>query len=150
MTKGKGFYFLCKEVIKLLQQIYLYLICLGTFLVVDLFWLGIVARNFYRNQLGSLMADSTNWAAAIIFYLLFVAGVVIFVVNPAVEKGALGRSIGFGFLFGLITYATYDLTNLATLAGWPLKLTMVDLAWGGVLSAIVSLVGYLAASNIFA
>lgn len=134
----------------MLQQIYLYLICLGTFLVVDLFWLGIVARSFYREQLGSLMADSTNWTAAIIFYLLFVAGVLIFVVNPAVEKGALGQSIGFGFLFGLITYATYDLTNLATLDGWPLKLTMVDLAWGGVLSAIVSLVGYLAASNIFA
>lgn len=135
---------------EILQQIYLYLICLGTFLLVDLFWLGIVAREFYRKQLETWMAESTNWTAAIIFYLLFVVGVLIFVVNPAVEKGSLARSIGFGFLFGLITYATYDLTNLATLADWPLSLTLVDLAWGGVLSAIVSVVGYLVATSVLA
>ncbi len=135
---------------EIIQQIYLYLICLGTFLLVDLFWLGIVAREFYRKQLETWMAESTNWTAAIIFYLLFVVGVLIFVVNPAVEKGSLARSIGFGFLFGLITYATYDLTNLATLADWPLSLTLVDLAWGGVLSAIVSVVGYLVATSVLA
>ncbi|MBS3787194.1 DUF2177 family protein [Candidatus Bipolaricaulota bacterium] len=131
----------------ILNQIYLYLICLGTFLAVDLFWLGVVAKKFYRQELGELMAESTNWAAAFIFYLLFVVGVVVFVVNPALEKGSLIRSTGFGFLFGLIAYATYDLTNLATLAGWSLKVTGVDLLWGGVLSAIVSTVGYLAANT---
>lgn len=129
----------------ILNQIYLYLICLGTFLAVDFFWLGVVARKFYRQELGELMAESTNWAAAMVFYLLFIVGVLVFVVNPALEKGSLIRSTGFGFLFGLITYATYDLTNLATLAGWSLKVTGVDLLWGGVLSAIVSTVGYLAA-----
>lgn len=103
--------------------------------------------EFYRRELGELMADSTNWAAAFAFYLLFVVGIVLFAVNPAVQKDSLGWSIGMGFLFGLITYATYDLTNLATLAGWPLRVTLVDLVWGGVLSASVSLVGYLAGTS---
>ncbi|MFB6290629.1 MAG: DUF2177 family protein [Candidatus Bipolaricaulia bacterium] len=129
---------------KIFNQIYLYLICLGTFLAVDFFWLGVVARKFYREELGELMAESTNWVAAIVFYLLFVVGILVFVVNPALEKSSLIRSIGLGFLFGLISYATYDLTNLATLSGWSLKVTGVDLVWGGVLSAIVSTVGYLA------
>ncbi|MFB6215340.1 MAG: DUF2177 family protein [Candidatus Bipolaricaulia bacterium] len=131
----------------ILNQIYLYLICLGTFLAVDFFWLGVVARKFYRQELGELMVESTNWTAATVFYLLFIVGILVFVVNPALEKGSLIRSTGFGFLFGLITYATYDLTNLATLAGWSLKVTGVDLLWGGVLSAIVSTVGYLAANT---
>ena len=130
----------------LLNQIYLYLICLGTFLAIDFFWLGVVARNFYRQELEGLLAESTNWTAAFVFYLLFVVGIIVFVVNPALEKGSLARSIGLGFLFGIITYATYDLTNLATLSGWSLKVTGVDLVWGGVLSAIVSTVGYLAAN----
>ena len=130
-----------------MSQIYLYLICLGTFLAIDFFWLGVVAKKFYRQELGELMAESTNWTAAFGFYLLFIVGVLVFVVNPAVEKGSLARSIGLGFLFGLISYATYDLTNLATLSGWPLKVTGVDLVWGGVLSAIVSTVGYLAATS---
>ncbi|MCF7876605.1 DUF2177 family protein [Candidatus Bipolaricaulota bacterium] len=130
----------------LLNQIYLYLICLGTFLAVDFLWLGVVARKFYRQELGELMAESTNWTAAIVFYLLFVVGLLVFVINPALEKSSLIRSIGFGFLFGIISYATYDLTNLATLSGWSLKVTGVDLVWGGFLSAIVSTVGYLAAS----
>jgi len=130
-----------------LDQIYLYLVCLGTFLAVDFFWLGIVARNFYRRELGELMAESTNWFAAVVFYLLFVVGIIVFVVNPSIEKGSLARTIGLGFLFGIITYATYDLTNLATLAGWSLRVTGVDLLWGGVLSAIVSTVGYLVGST---
>lgn len=128
----------------LLRQIYLYLICLGAFLVIDFTWLGIVARNFYREELGELMADSTNWTAAFSFYLLFVVGILLFVVNPAIQKNSLGWSIGIGFIFGLITYATYDLTNLATLANWSLKVTLIDMVWGGVLSAAVSLIGYLA------
>jgi uncharacterized membrane protein len=96
------------------------------------------------------MAESTNWLAAIVFYLLFVVGIIVFVVNPSIEKGSLARTIGLGFLFGIITYATYDLTNLATLAGWSLRVTGVDLLWGGVLSAIVSTVGYLVGSTFLA
>lgn len=127
----------------ILRGFYLYLICLGTFLVIDFTWLGLIAREFYRRELGELMSDSVNWTAAFVFYLLFVVGIVVFVVNPAIEKSSLVWSIGAGFLFGVIAYATYDLTNLATLAGWSLKVTVVDMVWGGALSATVSLVGYL-------
>lgn len=102
-----------------------------------------VAREFYRRELGELMSDSINWTAAFVFYLLFVVGIVVFVVNPAIQKSLLGWCIGAGLLFGVIAYATYDLTNLATLTGWSLKVTVVDMVWGGVLSATVSLVGYL-------
>ncbi|MBS3812644.1 DUF2177 family protein [Candidatus Bipolaricaulota bacterium] len=121
----------------------LYLIMLGAFFAIDMTWLGVVARGFYRNQLGPLMADSVNWLAAIIFYLLFIVGVLLFVVNPALDEGSLWRAVGMGILFGVITYSTYDLTNLSTLQGWPLKMTIVDIIWGGVLSASISVVGYL-------
>lgn len=89
------------------------------------------------------MSDSINWTAAFVFYLLFVVGIVVFVVNPAIQKSSLGWCIGAGLLFGVIAYATYDLTNLATLTGWPLKVAVIDMIWGGVLSVTVSLVGYL-------
>ncbi|MBS3826020.1 DUF2177 family protein [Candidatus Bipolaricaulota bacterium] len=134
----------------ILRGFYLYLICLGTFLAIDFTWLGLVAREFYRRELGELMSDSVNWTAAFVFYLLFVVGIIVFVVNPAVQKSSLGWSIGVGFLFGVIAYATYDLTNLATLAGWSLKVTVVDMIWGGVLSATVSLVGYLVGGRFLA
>lgn len=112
-------------------------------MVIDLTWLGVVAKSFYRDQLGKLMADSVNWWAGGIFYLLFVAGLLVFVVNPAIAKESIGWCVGIGFLFGVITYSTYDLTNLSTLKDWPLKVTVVDLIWGGVLSASVSIVGFL-------
>ena len=95
-----------------------------------------------------VMKANVNWAAAIIFYLLFLAGLVVFVIAPAVEKDSWVRALLFGALFGLITYATYDLTNLATLKDWPLALTVVDLIWGMVLAASVSVGTYLVANKI--
>jgi uncharacterized membrane protein len=95
-----------------------------------------------------MMKANVNWAAAILFYLLFLAGLVVFVIAPAVEKGSWARALLFGALFGLITYATYDLTNLATLKDWPLVLTVVDLTWGMVLAGSVSVGTYLIASKI--
>jgi uncharacterized membrane protein len=89
------------------------------------------------------MKPDVNWTAAVIFYLLFIAGLVTFVISPAVQKQSWVHAILFGGLFGLITYATYDLTNLATLKDWPLIVTLVDLAWGMVLSASVSVLTYL-------
>ena len=82
-------------------------------------WLGVVARGFYRRQLGGLLADQVNWAAAIVFYLLYIAGIVFFVTLPAARAGSLARALATGAFFGLVAYATYDLTNLATLKGWP-------------------------------
>ena len=126
----------------------LYCIALPIFFAVDMVWLGLAAKNFYAKHIGFLMKANVNWAAAILFYLLFIAGLVAFVVTPAVEKGSWVRAVLFGALFGLITYATYDLTNLATLRGWPLLVTVVDLIWGTVLAASVSVATYVVAAEI--
>jgi len=122
----------------------LYFATLIAFFAIDLVWLGLVARSFYRKHLGFLMAPSPNWTAAIIFYLLFVLGILVFVVLPGLEANSLRTTLLRAALFGLICYATYDLTNLATVKDWPLLVTVVDLAWGTVLSVVVSLAGYMA------
>lgn len=121
----------------------LFFTALVVFFAIDIVWLVLVAKNFYREQIGFLMKPDVNWTAAIIFYLLFIAGLVTFVISPAILKNSWVHALLFGALFGLITYATYDLTNLATLKDWPVLVTLVDLAWGMVVSASVSLVTYL-------
>ena len=126
----------------------LYAIALPVFFAIDMVWLGLVAKNFYRDQIGVLMKDNINWTAAIVFYLLFIAGLVLFVIGPAIEKNSWLHALLFGALFGFISYATYDLTNLATLKDWPLLVTIVDLAWGAVLAASVSTVTYFIARKI--
>lgn len=122
-----------------------------TFLVffgIDLVWLGVIAKDLYANALSHLMAPSINWLAAIIFYLLFVVGVLVFVILPALEHKDLGRLIWTAALFGLISYSTYDLTNLATLKDWPLHITLIDLVWGSSLSVLVSVISYFILSRI--
>lgn len=112
---------------------------LFTFLVmlaIDALWLGVVARDLYQQEMGSLMADQPRWAAAAAFYLAYPVGLVIFAVRPALEARSMGRAVLLGGLFGLFAYGTYDLTNLAVLQGWPLGLTFVDLAWGTFASAV--------------
>lgn len=125
----------------------LYLLTLPVFFAIDMVWLGLVANKFYQQQIGHLMAKNINWPAALIFYLLFIAGLVIFVITPALSKKDWLVAFGFGALFGLITYATYDLTNLATLKNWPLLVTIIDLIWGMVLSSSVSLIAYFLAQK---
>jgi len=120
----------------------LYLVCLAVFFLIDMLWLGLLARNFYQQQLGFLLNPRTNWLAAVIFYLIFVAGVVVFVVLPGAQTGSLARTLILGAFFGLVTYATYDLTNLATLKGWPITMVVVDIGWGMTLSTLVSLAGF--------
>lgn len=122
----------------------LYLALLAAFVAVDAVWLGLVASGFYRDQLGHLLAAEVNWLAAGVFYLLFIAGVQLFVVEPGLQRGALGWTLRRAAFFGLVTYATYDLTNLATIRSWPVLVSVVDLVWGAVLCTIVSLVGFLA------
>lgn len=112
------------------------------FLIVDLLWLGVIAKNIYSKYLGSFLSDNVNWTAAIIFYFIFVVGVSVFAIYPAVEKESVLRAIILGALFGFFTYATYDLTNLATLKGWPISIVIIDIIWGSILSAIVSVSGY--------
>jgi len=126
----------------------LYCIALPVFFALDMVWLGLVAKSFYAKHIGFLMKSNVNWVAAILFYLLFAGGLVAFVIAPAVDKGSWVRALLVGALFGLITYATYDLTNLATLKDWPFVVTVVDLAWGMVLASSVSAVTWLAASKL--
>jgi len=120
----------------------LYFIALTVFLAIDLLWIGVVAKSFYAAQIGFLMRTDVNWVAAIVFYLLFIVGLVLFVIAPAVEQCSWTHAILFGALFGLIAYSTYDLTNLATIKNWPLLVTIVDLTWGTVLAAAVSTITY--------
>lgn len=122
------------------MKLKLYFITLIAFLAIDSLWLGLVAPSFYQAQIGYIMAESPNLLAAGLFYLLFIFGMVVFIVEPGVREGILMKAVARGALFGLVTYATYDLTNLATLEGWPVLVTVVDLIWGTILSAAVTLV----------
>jgi uncharacterized membrane protein len=125
------------------QMILLYLITLAVFFLIDMVWLGVVAKGFYRKHLGAMMGPKVVWPAAILFYLLFIVGLLVFVIRPTLLGGEPLQALFFGALFGLISYATYDLTNLATLKDWPLVVTVVDLAWGALLGGLVSLVSTL-------
>ncbi len=118
------------------------------FLAIDFVWLSLVAKNFYRKELGPLMLANPNFVAAGIFYVIFTVAAVMFVIQPAVEKGSWQHALGYGALFGLVTYATYDLTNLATLKGFSPKLVVVDLIWGTSVSAVTSLLCYLAVQRL--
>ena len=125
-----------------------FFIALPVFFAIDILWLVFIAKKFYQDQIGFLMKPDINWPAAIIFYLLFIAGLVLFVISSAVEKHSWTHALLFGGLFGLITYATYDLTNLATLKDWPVIVTIVDLTWGTVLAASVSVITYFIAEKL--
>jgi uncharacterized membrane protein len=125
-----------------------YLITLPVFLTIDLVWLSLIARKFYAQYLGYLMKTNVNFLAAGLFYLLFVVGLVVFSVLPALEKDSWTQALFLGALLGLVSYATYDLTNLATIKDWPLVVTIVDMVWGTVLGASVSLVSYYIATKI--
>lgn len=126
----------------------LYAIALPVFFAIDMLWLGVVAKNFYRSQIGALMTSNVNWIAAIIFYLIFIVGLVVLVIEPAMAKGNWLHALLFGALFGLVCYATYDLTNLAIAKDWPLLVTIVDLVWGAVLAALVSIITFFIAKKI--
>jgi uncharacterized membrane protein len=129
----------------MIYHLKLYLVMLIAFFAVDMLWLGLVARLFYKKYLGYLMAPSVNWYAAVIFYLLFIGGILFFVVLPGLKENSLQATLIRAVFFGLITYATYDLTNLATIREWPMAVTIVDLIWGMVLTTVVSLAGFFAA-----
>lgn len=131
------------------MKLKLYFITLFIFLGIDAIWLTQVAPGFYRSQIGHLMAETPNMIAAGIFYLLYIGVLVYFVVEPAVRAGTVKDALLRGALFGLVTYATYDLTNLATLRDWPLLVTVVDLVWGTILTAATAAASVLVAKRYF-
>lgn len=130
-----------------MDKVKLYLITVVVFFVVDIVWLGFLSKNLYKTYLGHLMAPKVNWPAAIVFYLLYIAGLIFFVINPALAKDSFWYALSAGAFFGLITYATYDLTNLATLKDWPLNITIIDLLWGTFLNGATASITFLIASK---
>jgi uncharacterized membrane protein len=126
----------------------LYLVMLLAFLTIDAIWLGLIARGFYGEHLDYLLKSAPNWAAAFLFYLLFIAGLLVFVIVPNAQHECVKRVLVCGAFFGLVTFATYDLTNLALIRDWPLVVTVVDLAWGMVVGASMSCVGFFAARRL--
>ncbi len=123
----------------------LYLLTVPVFFIIDLIWLGVVARGFYQKNLKYILSPNVNWTAAIIFYLIYIAGILIFAVLPAVAKGSLRHAVVWGALFGFFTYATYDLTNLALLKDWPIIIVIVDILWGVVLCSVVATLSFFVA-----
>lgn len=119
----------------------IYAISVPVFFAIDMIWLGVVASSLYRSQLGSLLGP-VNWPVAIAFYLLFLVGLSIFVIVPAISQRDIMYALLYGALFGFFTYATYDLTNWSTLRDWPWMISLVDMAWGTVLSAGVATATY--------
>ncbi len=119
-----------------------YLVTLVVFFAIDIVWLGVVAKNIYRQNIGHLMADKVNWLAAGLFYLLYILGIVYLAVNPALRGQGFLYALRMGLIFGFFTYMTYDLTNLATLKDWSLKVTIMDIAWGTLLGGSVASISY--------
>ncbi|GAB4072612.1 DUF2177 family protein [Ancylobacter sonchi] len=111
------------------------------FLLFDTVWLSLMARRLYRPQLGDLMSDKLNLLPAILFYLLYIAGIVVFAVQPALASGRWSTAIALGAFLGVVAYGTYDLTNHATLRNWPPLITVADLIWGTALTAVSATAG---------
>jgi uncharacterized membrane protein len=124
-----------------------YVAALVAFVGADMVWLGLMVQRLYRPALGNILAANVNLPAAIAFYLIFPIGLVIFAVMPAVRSETLGHATLHGALFGFFAYATYDLTNQATVRGWPTQLTIIDVAWGSALGGFAATIAYLAASR---
>lgn len=131
---------------ELSKYIATYLLTVPVFFAVDLVWLGVIAKKLYRDELGSFLSDKPNWVAATVFYLIYIVGIIVLAVSPAIEKQSIMKAIVLGGVFGGLAYATYDLTNLATLKSWPIKIVIIDIIWGTVLTATVAGVSYLIAN----
>jgi uncharacterized membrane protein len=123
----------------------LYALTVPVFFIIDLIWLGAVAKGFYQKNLSFVLSPQVNWPAAILFYLLYIAGILIFAVVPAVSRDSWQHAMVYGALFGFFTYMTYELTNLALLKDWPLNVVVVDIIWGVVLCTAVATLSFILA-----
>lgn len=130
------------------KYILIYIITFVIFLAIDLVWLNIIAKNLYQKEIGTLLLKNPNLLPALLFYLLFIFCLLLIIVIPGIKEGNLIRTIFYAAVFGLTTYATYDLTNLATLDGWNLKITIIDLIWGTSISTVTAYLGYIIGSKI--
>src|SRR5690554_5462077 len=126
-----------------------FLIALIIFLILDFIWLGLIAKNLYQKEIGTLLKTKFNYLAAFIFYIIFIIALTIFVILPAISNDSLKEVLLLGALFGFVTYATYDLTNLATLEGFTIKIVIIDLLWGTTLGTLISSLTYLIYKGLF-
>ena len=127
-----------------MRAVVAYLSAAVAFGVLDYLWLSNAAPRLYRPAIGEIMADQVRWAPALIFYGLYLVGVTVLVVLPALKEGSVFKALTTGALFGLVAYATYDLTNQATLRIWPTHLTLIDITWGAFATATASVIAVLA------
>lgn len=126
-----------------------YFIALISFFALDMVWLGLISKNYYKQKLGFILSDNPNWAAAIVFYLIFIGGILFFAVNPSLKETRWQTAVLNGALLGALCYATYDLTNMATIAKWPIEIVIIDIIWGMVLTGSVSVITYFSVEKIF-
>lgn len=126
--------------------IFIFFIAFIIFFLIDILWLGLFAKKMYQTQIGYILAKKPNWYAAFIFYVLYIVFLMIFAIVPALDVLSISHAMLYGGLYGFITYATYDLTNLATLDKWPIKVTVIDIIWGTFLGFSVSTLTYLIGS----
>jgi len=123
------------------QYIIAYAATLITFLAVDAVWLGLVAKRFYAEQMGSLMRPDILFMPAAVFYLIFALGVVVLAIRPGQPELSLLSVAALGALTGFMAYGTYNFTNIATIKGWPISMSVVDLTWGTILTAVSAAAG---------
>jgi uncharacterized membrane protein len=131
-----------------MQTLILAGIAFPVMVVLDLLWIGLVAQGFYRSQLGALLRPDVFWPAAIAFYVIFALAIAYFVVMPSISMKSLTHALLAGAFLGLAAYAVYDFTNLATITGWPLPVTVIDLVWGAVVTALTSASAYVIATRV--
>jgi uncharacterized membrane protein len=127
----------------------LYLVAVPVFFALDMLWLVIIAKDIYQKYMGHLMKPMPNWPVAILFYLLFIVGIIIFAVHPAIKSNSWTYALLYGAMFGFFTYMTFDLTSLAVLKDYSWEITIIDIIWGTVLSASVSVVVFFIGRNFF-
>ncbi len=130
-----------------MKYIALFLTSTVIFFAIDMLWLGFVAKNFYREKLSFIFTGEVNWPAALIFYLIYIVGILYFAILPALNTGNWNLALLNGALLGFLCYATYDLTNMATIKQWPLIVVVVDIIWGTVLTGSVAVLSYFTASR---
>lgn len=131
-----------------MKNLLIYGIATVIFFVLDMVWLGLIAKNFYREKLGFILSPDVNWWAAIVFYLLYIGGILHFAVLPAMREHSWETALIQGAVLGFLCYATYDLTNMATIKNWPLTIVVVDIIWGTVLTGGCAILSYMAATKL--
>jgi uncharacterized membrane protein len=133
----------------MIKLIATYFIALLSFFALDMVWLGVISKNYYKEKLGFILSENPNWVAAIVFYLLFIAGIIFFAINPGIKANNWQVALLNGAVLGALCYATYDLTNMATIAKWPIEIVIIDIIWGMMLTGSVSVITYFAIEKIF-